>query len=326
MNKIIFDKKTILKNIKDFKQGIRELNNITLLFPVKSCTNVDILKLFYQNGFYFDVSNKNELEIVSNFKGFKSFVGPICKTIQTNRLKKYIMYYDSIDDYLSSKIPNDKKGLRVNFNHKKAFSYSRFGIDFSNIPQNIAKQLQNVHFHLTDSRSKKFLKILENNFDDIIKKCVNLKNINIGGGYDELDTQGLVDFVKKLYKKLKNSQYLFIECGDFWFKGSGKLVAEVLNVINVGTDFKVVILATSKDCNLKWSAPVYIEKNDEKTKSKIKYYFYGASCFEKDLISSAKTHDVINAGDFIEFGNISHYSVEWNTSFNGIKKIEVLYE
>ena len=326
MNKLVFNKSIILNNILNFKNNTKDLTNLQLIFPVKTCTNIDVLKIFHNEGFGFDVSNQNELDVVSKFKGFKSFVGPRCNEIKYKYDENFIIYYDQLKDYYMSKIEDERKGVRVNFNSKRSLSFSHFGIDFKTIDDDMCKQIKNIHFHLGDTRSSKTLQVVLKEIYKILAKCTNLKTIDIGGGYEDFGNKDLVRFLSKIHSKLNKDQFLVLECGDFWFKNSGKLYVKVLNTKKISKDAEIVYLTISKDCNLKWSSPTYVYQDKRKSLNKIKYYFYGCSCYEKDLIGGTITHDIINTGDIIEFQNISHYSVEWNTSFNGIDKIEVYYE
>lgn len=326
MDKLVFNKSIILNNIHRFKNDTKNLNNLKLVFPVKTCTNNDVLNIFHTEGFGFDVSNKNELNIVSKYKGFKSFVGPKCNEIKFEGNENFIIYYDQMKDYLISEIEEYNKGIRINFNFNKSLSFSHFGIDFKTIEEDICKQVKNIHFHLGDTISPKRLKYILKEVFRILEKCENLKIVDIGGGYEDLENKTLIEFLSKIHSRLSKDQFLVLECGDFWFKNSGKLYVQVLNTKEISKGSKIVYLPISKDCNLKWSSPKYVHQNKRKSLNKLKYYFYGSSCYEKDLIGGTITYDIIEARDIIEFENISHYSVEWNTSFNGIDKIEVFYE
>lgn len=325
MNKLVFDKSIIIDNIREFKMNTKHLLNLKLILPVKVCTNVEILELFNREGFGFDISNRNELTIVRKFKGLKSIVGPKCKELILDD-SNFIVYYDQIQDYIESNITDNNKGLRVNFNSSKLLDFSHFGTDFDTIGNPILKQIHNIHFHFGDVKTPEYFKFISRKIYDILNKCENLTTIDIGGGYEDVDKKSLLDFLNNIHSKLKNKQFLVLECGDFWFKNSGKLYTSVLGVKEISQNLKAVYVSTSKDCSLKWSAPEYIDHCNKKISKLTKYYFYGPSCYEKDLICVAESNNSILSGDILTFGNISHYSVEWNTGFNGIDKAEVYYE
>ena len=184
MNKLSFDKSVIRKNIINFKNKISNLTQLKLIFPVKTCTNCEILNIFYNEGFGFDVSNNNELNIVSQFQCFKSFVGPKCNEIKTND-ENFIIYYDNLSDYLQSDIADDKKGIRINFNSNKKIKFSHFGVDFHLLDKEFCANIKNIHFHLGDYNSQKVLKFLLKEIDAILLNCTDLKSLDIGGGYED---------------------------------------------------------------------------------------------------------------------------------------------
>lgn len=325
MSKIIFKTKSILNNIEDFLYKSKKLKNLKLLLPVKACSNKDLLKLFFSKGFGFDVSNQTEIEIVKDFNCFLSIVGPNIKSVKIKGLNNFIIYYDSLEDYMASKLNYENKGIRINFNNNKNFKQSHFGVSVKElINSSTVNNLKNVHFHIADVKDKRVLNNILKELKTLISFCKHLKNLDIGGGYENLTNQQIVDFMFKISEHLRNDQNIILECGDLWFKNSGILNTKVIGIRTSSKSCKKVFLDVCKDSNLKWSAPKYMAKTDSKLK--YKYVFYGSSCYENDLIGIAYSSDRIQCGDALEFGNISHYSVEWNTYFNGNNPIEVRYE
>lgn len=325
MDRLVFNKNIIEQNIIQFKKKCGDLTRLKLLFPIKACTNSEVLNIFFNEGFGFDVSNNNELSIVSRFKCFKSFVGPKCNEIDME-MDDFVVYYDNISDYLKSNICDEKKGIRINFNSSRRFGFSHFGVDLCTLNESVYGKIKNIHFHLGDNSFQKELKHVTTEIDKILTKFTNLKSLDIGGGYEDYDLDTLVAFLTTVHGKLKTGQELILECGDMWFKNSGKLFTKIISIKEIAKKVFIVYLSVSKDCNLKWSSPVYLNQTNCKLKNSFKYYFCGSSCYEKDIIGKTISNDRLNIGDTIEFANISHYSVEWNKSFNGIDAIEVCYE
>ena len=153
-----------------------------------------------------------------------------------------------------------------------------------------------------------------------------MKLLDIGGSYDALSADKIAELINIMLNILTSEQTLVMECGDLWFKNAGTLVTFVELIKEVSQKIKIVYLPFSKDGNLKWSSPKYIESKGSESSEINEYYFYGASCFERDFITVVKTYDLIMENDAIKFSNISPYSVEWNVGFNGIIPIEVYYE
>lgn len=324
-SKIVFNQSIIKNNIDLFLEKTKHLTKLKLLFPVKACSNNLILNMFKHMGFGFDVSNQTELDKVKKYNSFLSMVGPKCKNINLDDLNHYIIFYDNILDYINSKEDSTHKGLRINFNRSKHFNFSHFGIPLNKIELNILQEIKNIHFHISGN---KLISSLTKKIFKIIKLCKNLQTLDIGGGYEDLEVDDLVKFLSRIHDKLKNNQIIMVECGDMWFKNAVKLYTYVLSVKDITKNTKIIYLPISKEGNLKWSSPVFISKNSNKNQNKIKYkyYFYGATCYEKDLIGFGSSDYVLQENDLLEFGKISPYSAEWNTSFNGIDKIEVIYE
>ena len=187
----------------------------------------------------------------------------------------------------------------------------------------ILQELKNIHFHISGN---KLIPSLTKQIFKIIKLCKNLQTLDIGGGYEDLEVDDMIKFLSCIHNRLKHNQIIIVECGDMWFKNAGKLYTYVLSVKDIKKNTKIIYLPISKEGNLKWSSPVFISKNSNNNQYKIKYYFYGATCYEKDLIGFGSSNYVLQENDLLEFGKISPYSAEWNTSFNGIDKIEVVYE
>ena len=75
--------------------------------------------------------------------------------------------------------------------------------------------------------------------------------------------------------------------------------------------------------NQRWAYPKYISNNSEKRN--IKTIFYVCSCCETDTYLETYSN-LLQVGDTIIFKNISPYSYQWNTSFNGVDKMEYVFK
>ena len=93
---------------------------------------------------------------------------------------------------------------------------------------------------------------------------------------------------------------------------------EILNNIR---NLNFVYLNACRELHSKWSIPTYINTNIGKNE----YILCGSSCDEKDLFAHVYNSD-IKVGNRIYFGKIEPYSYSFNTSFNGIKKAEVIID
>lgn len=324
MNRIVYDKKAIENNIKEYLALFKKYKNIFYNFPIKACSQKCILDIFYKYKFGFDASNLAEYNLIKDYKTNISLAGPLISELD-NEHGNMILYYNSLEDYLNSKRSKDEKGLRINFNYKSSFIFSHFGESLADIPLENLKDIYYLHFHISDKKSIQKLKAIINELKKVLPKCINLKMLDVGGGLDSLPKEKFKWYIESIYSILKPNQKLLIECGDLWFKNAGKLYTRIIDIKEIKKNTFIIFLPISKDCNLKWSYPKY-NFNCVDVRNRYAVTFYGSTCYEKDEILKTNIDHKLNIGDQIIFDNISPYSAEWNTSFNGINKIEVIYE
>ena len=73
--------------------------------------------------------------------------------------------------------------------------------------------------------------------------------------------------------------------------------------------------------NQRWAYPQYLTSDNDNLMHTI---FYGCSCCETDVYLETQSK-ILNIGDDVKFTNISPYSYQWNTSFNGVKEMEYIF-
>ena len=59
--RVEFDLHKLKENIFQIKEAVDDIN---FLFPVKCCNNTKVLKIIANSAFGFDISNKNEYELI----------------------------------------------------------------------------------------------------------------------------------------------------------------------------------------------------------------------------------------------------------------------
>ena len=99
-------------------------------------------------------------------------------------------------------------------------------------------------------------------------------------------------------------------------KNFGSLMSEVLN------NSEVYGLYNVDFTNIEILNEVII--NDVESE-KIKTIFYGCSCCETDTYLETYSKPLM-VGDEVSFENISPYSYQWNTSFNGVDKMKFVFK
>jgi len=313
--KVEFDLLEFKNNIMKIKN---QTKNINFLFPVKCCNCSAVLDIVNDNEFGFDISNQNEFKIIEKYlkKQFVSVSGPLSYELNNSN-------YDNLH-IVSNNLSNFKvgNGIRINFNSNDAFDYSRFGMDYTLLDKKIKNNIEYIHLHNSDHRDLKKCKNIYEEINKIIKEFPSLKKINIGGHLEDLSFEEGIEYLNNVRNIVPENITMFVELGDFLFKNVGILYC---NVVDVRYDDKiqVVTLNFSKMANQRWAYPQYISNNSET--SNIKTIFYGCSCCETDIYLETYSH-LLHIGDTIIFKNISSYSYQWNTSFNGVNKMEYIFK
>lgn len=150
-------------------------------------------------------------------------------------------------------------------------------------------------------------------------------NINLGGGFASLTITEIEVILNHARQELSEHK-LYIEPGRYFTEGTGSCFSQVID-IQEDKDNLIVTLNVSRECHLKWSRidKIQILKKDKSTykKRSKRITFYGNTCYENDIIgcSHFEEYSEIGIGDTVVLSNISGYSLAWNTSFNGIPKI-----
>lgn len=313
--RVEFDLSILNENIQKLKN---ETNNIHFLFPVKCCKNNRVLNIIVKNGFGFDVSNNNEFKVVEKLLNdqFVSASGPLSYELNHCHYKNIHVVANNLNSFIKG------NGIRINFNSNKNFEYSRFGEDYQQIEEDIRNEVNYVHFHNSDYRDLNKCEEIYKEIKNIMQYFPNLKILNIGGHLEDLSIDEGLDYLNNVRFLIPSNIALYVEVGDFLFKNSGTLYCKVVDVRN-DKDKQIVTLNFSKMANQRWAYPIY--KTGEKNKKLIRTVFYGCSCCETDIYLETNSY-ALQVGDEIKFGNISPYSYEWNTAFNGVNKLEYIFK
>lgn len=310
-----FDLKKIKNNINKLKQLT---NNINFLFPVKCCYNPTVLEIINDSGMGFDVSNMNEFKIIEKYltNQFVSANGPISHELCDCKYKNFHLIVNNIDDF------DDNNGIRINFNSNDKFEYSRFGLDYKLLDENIRKKIKYIHFHNSDHKNAEKCENIYEEIKCILKYFPNLQIINIGGHLEDISFDEGIEYLNEVRKIIPENIAVYAELGDFLFKDVGTLYTEVVGVRN-DDKFQVVTLNISKMANQRWTYPEYIE--DTSDNELIRTIFGGNTCCETDVYLETMAKP-LKIGDKVVFRNISPYSYQWNISFNGIEKTEYRFK
>ena len=211
----------IKNNIKYYKD--LKIKNLEYIFPVKTFPNSKVLDLFYNSGFYYDVSNKNEENLVKKYKNLIFYSDPTNKLKNNNAIRLYV----------------NNLGSHFGFTYDGG-SYAIYHIHISlNKSKNIQKKILKIISHLDYSKTK---------------------YLDIGGSYDSLSYLELYFLLKEIRNIVPRNVKILIEAGSMWFKNSGFLISKV-EYINLINQTRFVYVNASRELHTKWSIPKYINTN-----------------------------------------------------------------
>lgn len=306
-------------NLNRFKENIdkikSECKGISFIFPIKCCTNKKVLKIVNEKMDGFDVSNRNEYEIIKEYKENKIICssGPMSYELKGN--KNVYVALNNISDF------DLENGLRINFNDSTKFQKSHFGTSISLCSNEVKENVKYLHFHNSDEKDNFKCEQIYEQVRSIITQFKNIKILNIGGHLEDLSWEDGVKYLKKIRKIIPNNISLIAEVGDFLFKECGTLYCKAVDckIIN---DEQIIILNFSRMANQKWVHP-YLDKKFE---GEYSTNFYGNSCCEADCYLEKCRCKKIEKGQDLIFNNISTYGYQWNNNFNGINKIKYIFK
>ena len=309
--RVEFDLSKLDRNIKEIKN---RTNNINFLYPVKCCKKEEVLEIIFNNGLGFDVSNENEYKQVEKYvkNQFISACGPL--SYELNEYNNIHVISNNLNSYKKN------NGLRINFNSNNKFGFSRFGVDYKELNEDIRKEINYIHFHNSDHKDLDKCNDIYEEIKSILEYFPNLKAINIGGHLEDLSFDDGINYLNKVRSIVPKDILIYAELGDFLFKDTGTLYAKVIDIRN-DKNTQIVSLNFMKMTNQRWTYPIYKSKSTDL----INTIFYGASCCETDIYLETKA-DKLNIGDGVVFINISPYSYELNASFGGMNKIEFIFK
>ncbi len=232
------------------------------------------------------------------------------------------------------KYPQIKCGLRINPEHSETDTAiydpsgpnSRLGTTLKNFEANIQnlEGISGLHFHnlceLNSDALERTLAVVEEKFGFYFNK---ISWINFGGGHHitrpDYDIEKLVNIINNFKSKYKLDVYL--EPGEAIALNTGVLVSTVLDVFNNGMD--LAILDTSATAHmpdvLEMPYRPYIENAGEPEKLAHTFRLGGVTCLAGDVIGDYSFNEPVKIGDKLVFGDMAHYTMVKNTTFNGVR-------
>ncbi|GEM_PF-928849 len=330
--------------------------SVTPLLAVKSCTDRDFLCLAQQHLGGYDVSNLNEYSLLPD--DLRGKLVSVTSPVITDRMEdfrskgnKLVVTLDSpaqLARHLAQQDPCEYL-LRVQGSsllgaskpHDPAYyPVTRFGFTVSEIGQLLQtpaiKGKKPIGFHVHHgsevNRKSTYNTLLEGlgklgALLDMPAACINL-----GGGWHHLSRQDIREVLDSARKRFPEPCSILFEPGRWYAEPAGYAVGTVVNLSRAG-DIVRCTLDLSGKSHLHWSSPSLLHFFEPHHDKGCVVQFFGPSCYESDFIGKyyvPYSGDVIpdaglEIGSQVVFGKVSTYSMEWNTSFNGIPVADTVW-
>jgi carboxynorspermidine decarboxylase len=245
-----------------------------------------------------------------------------------NSLSQYRRYRPLLEKY-----PQIKTAIRVNPEHSETDTpiydpsgrYSRLGTTLENLKNNLndMEGLSGLHFHnlceLNADALERTLAVVEEKFGFLFQR---LSWINFGGGHHITRPDYDIDRLIRMINDFKSRYPLevYLEPGEAIALNTGVLVATVEDVIFNGMN--IAILDTSATAHmpdvLEMPYRPYIMNADDPNKKAHTYRLGGATCLAGDVIGDYSFDSALKVGDRLIFGDMAHYTMVKNSTFNGV--------
>ena len=232
------------------------------------------------------------------------------------------------------KHPHIETAIRINPEHSETETAiydpsglnSRLGTTLKNFKAGLEdlEGISGLHFHnlceLNADALERTLEVVEDKFGFFFDK---ISWINFGGGHHITRPDYYVERLIRIINNFKRKHNLkvYLEPGEAIALNTGVLVSSVLDVFNNGMD--LAILDTSATAHmpdvLEMPYRPYIENADEPDVKAHTYRLGGVTCLAGDIIGDYSFDKPLEYGDKLVFGDMAHYTMVKNTTFNGVR-------
>jgi carboxynorspermidine decarboxylase len=246
------------------------------------------------------------------------------------------MVFNSIGHWMKfrDRLPTHiKAGLRINPEHRETATdmydpcapFSRLGVTIDNFKDGLheLKGISGLHFHnlceLNSDALERTLAEVEKKFSFYFDK---FEWINFGGGHHitrpDYDISKLITIIKGFKERYKLD--VILEPGEAIALNTGVLITTVLDLVNNGMD--IAILDTSATAHmpdvLEMPYRPFLLNADKPGQKKYTYRLGGLTCLAGDVIGDYSFDAQLRIGDKLVFGDMAHYTMVKNTTFNGV--------
>jgi diaminopimelate decarboxylase len=338
---LLYDFEKIEENLRSFRKVTQD-TQATWSYAVKSFAHSEIIELAKHFVDGFDISNKNE------WLKIEASLGPDHTVWLTNaNLHKELDFFkEKIDSSKLIVTINDLTDYKIIKNKMVDYvirissreivdqsAYSRFGFSLKEI-QELENEILTDHyfkgFHVHQGLQEQNPKILKGMLQSIIEKFTPYFKrdlyFNLGGGlqhFSETELQDAFIFLKDKFR-------IHIEPGRAIVKQAGFAMAPIEKYILDGGELRL-FTRLSFLSHLKWStskmAGILNDSNQLESFKPDTIVLEGPSCYEFDKSNPFTSEDEVHLaiGSIVLLSEITGYSSEWNTSFNGVPAAEVKF-
>jgi carboxynorspermidine decarboxylase len=243
-----------------------------------------------------------------------------------NSIAQWIKFKDKLPSHI-------KAGLRINPEHRETETdlydpcapYSRLGVTIKNFKDQLPelKGISGLHFHnlceLNSDALERTLAEVEKKFSFYFDK---ITWINFGGGHHITRSDYNRERLVKVINDFKSRYHLeiILEPGEAIALNTGVLISTVLDIVDNGMN--IAILDTSATAHmpdvLEMPYRPFILKADLPGLKKYTWRLGGLTCLAGDVIGDYSFDSPLKIGDKLIFGDMAHYTMVKNSTFNGV--------
>lgn len=343
----IINKKVLDENIENILVNCNQIaNDVIVGYSLKTNSEPFLIKYLYKKGLYIEVVSGAEYRKaislgVKSKKIIYNGVRKDKKTFLSAIRKKSIVNIDSYIEFkwlLESNIKNREIGLRINLPIDTELSQffefpkdgSRFGFLYNDDKlQTYINELKknnilicgiHIHCNTTNRNSFVYKKIIDHAAELVIKNNIDIKYLDIGGGYlggkenDFGRYSNIIDTSIKEYKCFDNVK-IIIEPGAAIIATAVEYFCKVIDRKEIKNNIVVTIDGSVVHINPTFSNKKYKYISNCKNISSNRHIIIcGFTCMERDRIRLDKEIN-LHIGDYLLFKNMGAYVMPFVSNF-----------
>lgn len=330
----VLEEQKLIQNLILLKK-VQEQSGAKILCALKGFAMHSTFKLLNQYLESCAASSLNEARLCFEEFGKKAFTcAPAYIDSEFDELISYSEHitFNSIAQFekYKNRCKSVSIGLRINPEHSEVATAlydpcatgSRMGITKANMPENLPKGVEGLHFHnLCEHNAdalERTLGVITKHYDSLLKEA---KWVNMGGGHhitrEDYDLTLLIQLIKDFKSEYNIEVYL--EPGEAIAWQTGFFKTTILDIVENG-NIKTAVLDSSftahmPDC---LEMPYQPEIEGSVANGGYNYRMGGMTCLAGDWMGDFSFDKPLEIGDEIIFKDMIHYTMVKTNTFNGI--------